>query len=80
MLTNKEVVEKLETYFLEQDHKVVCRLLANMRIDIHRFNYLDQFSNDELISFLRCQEMNKRELEDFIKNGPRGPLTMRPFE
>jgi hypothetical protein len=80
MTTNKEVIEKLESYFLEQDHKAVCRLLANMMIDMHRMSHIKKLPVDELIGLLRRQEFNKIELEYFIKNGPRGPLTMETLE
>ncbi len=80
MTTNKEVIDKLQEYFLTQDPKVVCRMLANMMIDIRRMYWSQNLPKDELERFFERTKKNSEQLKDFIENGPRGNLTCGPLE
>lgn len=74
-LMNKEVVDNLIEYFLTQDKKVVCRLLANAMIDYNRLYFIDSLSTSELSSLTYRIEQNSIEVRKFAENGPDGDLT-----
>ncbi len=76
MVSNKEVIHKLQQYFLQQDPAIVARLLAATMIDLHRFNNLDSLDNEETDSLFRRSALNSLQLIEFVKNGPNGLLAM----
>lgn len=76
MKTNKEVVEKLVEYFLTQDQASVCRILANLMIDMHRINNISKLEEKEKASLFFRMDKNSKSLLDFVKNGPQGDLTV----
>ena len=80
MKTNKEVIDKLQEYFLTQDPKVVCRILANIMIDVRRIHWSHNLPEDELERLVERIKKNSEQLKDFIENGPRGNLTCGPLE
>ena len=76
MITNKELIDKLHAYFLEQDPNLVAKLLAGIMLDIHRFNNLEVLSDEESDSLIERSTRNSLQLIDFARNGPQGPLTL----
>lgn len=69
-ISNKELIEKLTTYFLKQDPEVVCKLLAAAMIDMSRYRNFDKLGDEELRSLLYRTEHNFHELQDFVKEWP----------
>lgn len=77
-MDNKEVLDKLQKYFLDQcDPKVVARSLASCMIDFNRLHYYDNLSESQAKNLnYRIYEMVK-ELHKFIKDGPDGELKIK---
>ncbi len=73
-MTNKELIDKLQAYFLKQDPKVVTRILANMYIDINRVFNVEQLPDQELISLQSRMELNHNELQKFALDENPEPL------
>ena len=73
-MTNKELIEKLQAYFLKQDPKVVTRILANMFIDVNRVFHYDSLSDQELISLHSRMALNHNELQTFALDENPEPL------
>lgn len=75
MKRNKEIIDSLVSYFIEQDKAILCRVLANMMIDINRIENIDQLPIDEKDRLLIRIRKNSQSLQKFIKQGANGPLT-----
>ncbi len=76
MKTNKEVINALTSYFLEQDKEILCRLLANYMIDMNRVFVFDALPKEEQECLHFRIQKNCEALHKFITDGPSGPLTM----
>ncbi|MEK6884739.1 MAG: hypothetical protein AABY22_34220 [Nanoarchaeota archaeon] len=76
MKTNKEAVESLISYFLQQDHRAVCRLLANLMIDFRRIQNIEKLPIEERNHLIDRMSHNAQQLEEFIEKGPNGPLNL----
>jgi|GEM_PF-3074168 hypothetical protein len=70
MKTNKEVVEALTKYYLEQDPILVARALASMLIDMNRIQNIKLLSKSEKENLFIRLRLNVAQLHDFIENGP----------
>jgi len=68
-ISNKEVIQKLTQYFMNQDKSLVCRLLANAMIDYNRIYNSDILPDDELENLNFRIRQNSNELKKFIDNG-----------
>jgi hypothetical protein len=77
--SNKEILDKLTDYLLTQDHKVVCRVLANHMLDQLRLHNLEILPADEADRLFKRIELNANSLRDFALNGPKGNLTCGPL-
>ena len=80
MITNKEVIHKLKTYYLTQDREVVAHVLAVMMIDLQRVWNYGKLEKDEAISLKQRMRLNMQELDKFIKEGPQGDLIIGPLD
>ncbi len=78
-ISNKEVIDKLQKYFLGQNKKFVARTLAEYIIDVHRWAIRDQLPSDEFDSLVARTKLNSETLLDFVKNGPKGNITYGPY-
>lgn len=74
MITNKDVVQKLVDYFLTQNPEDVARLLANNLIDFNRIFHSKDLQEEEYNSLVKRIKINLDTLNDFVKNGAKGPL------
>lgn len=80
-MTNKEVIEKLTEYFLKQDHRTVCRTLANYWLDQHRMVNIERLPKDEAERLLIRMKANARTLNMFVeRGGTEAPLNITYFE
>lgn len=75
-VSNKELIDKLQAYFLEQDPKDIARGLANMMIDIHRIVTYENLSEDQKNSLKFRMAANTEELKEFIKGNKRKKFTL----
>jgi hypothetical protein len=70
-MDNKEVIDRLQAYYLTQDPSVVARALASILIDMNRLKHFGELGDKEA----QCLEIRLNlmmdELQDFVKNGPR---------
>ncbi len=66
-MTNKEVVDKLQLYYLTQDPKMVARICANFALDLNRFLNIDDLDDDEKEDFLRRISFNVGEIYKFVR-------------
>lgn len=73
-MTNKELIEKLQAYFLKQDPKVVTRILANMYIDVNRWSNSHKLSVREKNLLKLRASLNNMELEKFALDDNPEPL------
>jgi hypothetical protein len=74
-MKNKEVINKLVKYLIDQDKAVLCRVLANQMLDLYRLQHISELPEQEVTCLYKRQELNSLCLLEFIKNGPNGPLT-----
>jgi hypothetical protein len=79
-MNNKDVIDKLQAYFLQQDPQVLTRLTANMMVDFHRLYSIESLPFEEVECLFQRIERNALSLRDFVENGPKGPLTMGPLK
>lgn len=78
--TNKEIIQKLQKYFLEEcDPKIVAYTLAGAMVDINRIHFYFQnvLPKSEVDCLLYRIEQNSNQLREFIKNGAKEPLECR---
>jgi len=74
-MKNKEVIDKLQEYFINEcDPKIVARTLAGMMVDMNRVKNIKQLTKSEKECLFDRIDNNCKQLEDFIKNGPRETL------
>ncbi len=66
-ISNKEVMERLQEYFLKQDPAIIARALAGAMIDFNRFYYIDQISDDEEENLFFRLGKNCQGLQEFIE-------------
>jgi hypothetical protein len=68
-MDNKEVMDRLQAYYLTQDPSVVARALASILIDMNRLKHFGELADKEA----QCLEIRLNlmmdELQDFVKNG-----------
>lgn len=75
-MKNKEVIEKLTIYFLQQNPYDVCRMLAASMIDFHRIWHYEHLGANERDNLYERLENNVEQLVNFVENGPDGPLNL----
>lgn len=75
-MENKEVIDKLQAYFLEQDHELIARMAAALLVDLHRMATFGLLPEDERQSLVERVRKNSIELEAFIKKGPSSGLEL----
>jgi len=63
----KEVISKLQKYFLKQDRKTLARLCAIFAADLDKFINIADLSKQERDIFLERVYLNKKEISRFIK-------------
>ncbi len=79
MKTNKEIINELEKYFLDQEPKIIARILAAMMIDMNRLMNLDSLGKNEKECLLIRMQANKNELNRFALDGPRNESKLKYF-
>lgn len=72
--TNKEVIDRLQEYFLNQDPKIVARLAGSLMIDLNRIVCASSMKEEELECLIYRMGQMRDELIKFIKNGPTGDI------
>ncbi len=75
MKTNKEIIDALVEYFVEQDKVILSRILANFMIDFNRVKHIKMLEAEEKKCLLKRIDHNSNSLKKFIENGPSGPLS-----
>lgn len=80
MKTNKEVIDKLQKYFLTQDILLVTRGYANAIIDLNRFMNFDELSDEEQSRLLERIEFNMAEVVKLIENNDTSDLHLFKWE
>lgn len=80
MKTNKEVIDSLQEYYLNQDPKTVARALANMMIDIHRIVNINILTFHEKSILISRMHSNEAQLLKFIKEGPSEKFKLHNIE
>jgi hypothetical protein len=74
-MDNKDVVNKLVTYYLNQsDTKLLARVCANFAIDLNRFLHFDELTEEEKSHLLRRTQSNMSQIYDFIRTGCTGEI------
>lgn len=68
--TNKDLIDELQDFYLEQNPKDIARALANVLIDIHRFVNIQSLGDAEKKNLIFRSKKNCDELENFAKHGP----------
>ena len=76
-ISNKELIERLKNYYMEQDPEVVAHCLAAAQIDLSRVFNLDDLPEPELLSLQIRLQLHETQLIDFIENGPKGKLKVQ---
>jgi len=74
--TNKEIIDSLTEYFMQQPPADICRALACMMIDLSRLKYIQNLDKKEKESFFRRLQMNVDQLKMFIEKGPQGKFIL----
>lgn len=80
MKTNKEVIDKLQDYFMKQDIKLVCRALAGTMIDINRIMNIEYLPQEEYLLLIARLMANNTQLMKFINDGPQGNFNLHNIE
>lgn len=80
MSTNKEIIDRLQEYFLTQDAQIVARSLAGLMIDLNRMMIFSSLSNMERVNLMDRMEINRRSLIKFIEMGEGGDLVLFNIE
>lgn len=70
MKTNKEVIDALENYFMQQDPKIIARTLAACMIDFNRLMNFDELGKNEQECLRYRLQKNMEELGKFVENDP----------
>lgn len=78
--TNKEVIQELMKYFMQQPHEQTCKMLACFMIDLNRIIHYKQLGKDELASLQLRVKWNLDQLQKFIKDGPDGDLKIENLD
>lgn len=65
-MKNKEVMDRLQKYFMSQKPESVARICASMMIDLNRFYVKDFLSDDEYGHLLERTRHLTQELKKFI--------------
>lgn len=73
-ITNKEIIDKLQAYYLKQDPKEVARVLAALTIDISRFATFNDLDDEAKASLIYRTNLNHNQLVKFIKDGDEKPM------
>lgn len=68
-MTNKEVIDKLVIYFLQQDPQLVARMCANLFVDVNRFFNIDQLSVGERDHLRLRTQANIDVINDYLVTG-----------
>lgn len=81
-ITNKEVIDKLQQYFLKQDAKVVARMLANQIIDLNRLWGIESLDKDERLSLTERMGHNLKEFHKLIRSedGKEETLVLKVYQ
>lgn len=81
-MTNKQVIEKLQKYFLEQDRETVARGYANALIDINRYLNIDKLPNDEKDHLIMRSNITINEIKKLMEDGENSVLKLKhaPFQ
>jgi hypothetical protein len=67
-MTNKEVVDRLQKFYLEQvEHKIVAEMLANSIVDFNRFLHLHELPEEEQQSLIFRIKANIESLYPVIE-------------
>ena len=66
-MTNKEVIDKLQAFYLTQDPEKVARICANFAVDLNRFLHVDDLDDDEKEDFLGRIAFNVGEIYKFSR-------------
>jgi hypothetical protein len=75
-MNNKEIIDKLQAYYLTQDPALIARLCACFMIDMNRLITMADLPERELECLLARIKMHSEDLWDFIRNGPSGDLKL----
>lgn len=65
-MTNEEVMQKLSTYFLTQDPKIIARLASSLLIDIHALYNIKELQRDKQEALLKRVKDNIQTLHEFL--------------
>lgn len=76
-MKNKQIMDRLEEYFLTQDPKIVARMCASHLVDLNRYYRLEELPYDEAVCLMQRMEMNMEQLYKFIKDGADGDIKIQ---
>lgn len=80
-LSNKDVIDKLISYYRKQDIEVIYRMLANALIDYNRMDIFDLLDKEEKTILLTRIGFNARALRKFMREGgDEQPLVIKNVE
>lgn len=68
-MKNKEVIDKLQEFYLKQDPKLVARALASCMIDYNRLVNYDKLGKNEKFNFDLRVRSNADTLRKFVEYG-----------
>lgn len=74
-MNNKQIIQKLVKYFLENDPEIVAKTLAGLMIDLNRMYTIDKLPEQEKKCLKTRLALNHKELLYFIQHGPRGKMS-----
>lgn len=69
-ISNKDLMTKLQEFYLTQPPEIIALVAASLMIDINRFYHIEHLPEKQLECLFIRTKKNVEELEDFIKNGP----------
>ncbi len=67
-MKNKEAIEKMMAYFMNQEKEDVCRLVANNIIDLNRFYNYRNLPFSEKNSLMFRTEANMKQIFMFLND------------
>jgi len=66
-MQNKDVIDKMQNYFLQQDPASVARILAAVMIDLNRLSNIKLLGKDEKASLLNRLKLNAYQVQKFAR-------------
>lgn len=67
-MTNEEMIDRLQEYFLKQDPSVVARMTANLLLDIIRFLTIEILTEDQAENLIYRSRYNATQVYNVLND------------